>query len=169
MNDTDFTYGYGAEQYDPETPLLDCTGSVICSKCGKFHGYCDTINQLKEKQMLPNPDQEQGGSTRKTSNRLHVSDLSKQPREAKIVMVKADPKGRYGPQVICKVAVNGEVKFWYLDIKKNPNYKLLVSQFGNDENDWAGQKILLGTEQDEFSDNFFVRVSFPTEEKRSRK
>lgn len=168
MNDTDFNYGAN-EQYDPETPLLDCTGRVQCTKCGKFFGYHDSITQLQEKQMLPNPDSTSGsssggGRTQKPSNRLHVNDLSKQPRDAKIVMVKADPSGRYGPQVICKIAVNGEIKFWYLDIKKNPNYKLLVDKFGNEENDWAGEKILLGTEQDSFSDNYFIRVSFPGNE-----
>jgi hypothetical protein len=161
-DDTDFNHGFN-EQMNPE-----CTGSIICSKCGKFHGYCDTITQLKEKQMLPNADSSQAERPSKKSNRLHTNDLTKQPREAKILMVKSDPNGRYGAQVICKLAVNGEIKFWYLDIKKNPNYRLLVDKFGNDENDWAGQKILLGLEQDEFSDNFFVRVSFPVAEGRRK-
>lgn len=162
MTDTDFNYGAN-EQYDPETPLLDCTGRVQCTKCGKFFGYHDSITQLQEKQMLPNPESagSGGGKTQKPSNRLQTTDLSRQPREAKIVMVKSDPSGRYGAQVICKIAVNGEVKFWYLDIKKNPNYKLLVDKFGNDENDWVSEKILLGVEKDDFSDNLFVRVSFP--------
>jgi hypothetical protein len=115
--------------------------------------------------MLPNADSSQAASPSKKSNRLHQTDLSKTPREGKIIMVKADPNGRFGAQVICKVAVNGEIKFWYLDIKKNPNYRLLVEKFGNDENDWVNQKILLGLDLDEFSDNYFVRVSFPATEK----
>ncbi len=119
--------------------------------------------------MLPQADstdsnRAERGAARK-SNRLRVEDLSTTPRDAKIIAVKADLEGRFGAQVIAKLAVNGDTKFWYLSIKKNPNYKLLVEKFGHDENDWAGQKILLATQQDEFSDQYFVRVSFPQEAK----
>ena len=120
--------------------------------------------------MLPNPDQapQRGANNQRKSNRLRVEDLSHEPREAKILAVKADPDGRFGAQVIAKIAVNGEIKFWYLDIKKNPNYKHLVGKFGNDENDWAGQRILLGLEQDNFSDNWFIRVTFSEKATKTR-
>lgn len=123
--------------------------------------------------MLPNADQPQSsgrsGGSQKTSNRLRSEDLSKEKRDAKILAVKADPDGRYGAQVIVKVAVNGGVKFWYLDIKKNPNYKLMVEKFGNDENDWVDARIQLDLEQDGFSDNWFIRVHFPETTKSTRK
>jgi len=142
------------------------------------HPICDAVDKavkqitqmVKENQnMLPQSDgttsnRASRGATNK-GNRLRVEDLSKEPRDAKILAVKADLEGRYGAQVIAKVAVNGATKFWYLDIKKNPNYKILTAKFGHDENEWAGQKILLGLEQDEFSDNWFVRVSFPAARK----
>ena len=95
------------------------------------------------------------------SNRLKVEDLSMDPRSAKIQMVKADLEGRFGAQVIVKLSVNGMTKFWYLNIKTNPNYQLLVAKFGHDENDWAGEQILLGLVQDGFYDQYLIRVSFP--------
>jgi hypothetical protein len=103
------------------------------------------------------------------TNRLKPEDLSSTPRDGKILAARADLNGKFGAQVILKVAVNGEIKFWYLDIKKNPNYQLLTEKFGHEENDWVNQKILLDTEQDEFYGNYYVRVSFPEVKKGSGK
>ena len=106
----------------------------------------------------------------KTSNRLTVEYLQqngaslKESLPAKILMVKAEEnKFQSGAvQVICKVAINGEIRFWYLDIKKNPNYGLLTKKFGHDENEWIDKQILLGLEQNDFYENQLIRVSFPT-------
>lgn len=124
--------------------------------------------------MLPGQDSGDGGrggrGGNRKSNKLTVEDLSVQPREAKILAVKASD-GQFGPQVVVKLSVNGESKFWYVSTKKdkNPNYGLLLARFGRDENEWAGQKILLASELDDFTDNYYIRVSFPEKEaKRTR-
>ena len=167
---TDFVYGHGDIDSLPSQQTEACGGTVECRACGKFHGWCDELTKNKENiTMLP---QAEGSTSNRASrgdnnksNRLRVEDLSTTPREGKIVAVRADLQGKYGAQVIVKLAVGGETKFWYLDIKKNPNYKLLTAKFGHDENEWVGQKILLGTEKDDFTDNYFVRVSFPISKK----
>jgi hypothetical protein len=165
MNDEDFEFGANSNAGRVE----ECSGTVECRSCNKFHGWCDEVTaKLKGEQMLPTADQPTGRTGRAKTNRLRPEDLNAQPREAKIKMVKADPDGKFGSQVIVKLAVNGEVKFWYISLAKNPNYKILTEKFGHDENDWAGETILLGTEKDEFSDNLFIRVSFPEENKKKK-
>jgi hypothetical protein len=82
-------------------------------------------------------------------------------KEAKVLAVRNDPENRFGPSVVLKLALAGETIFWNINLKRNPNYQLLEKQFGLDENDWVGQKILLGLEQDGFSENYFIRVDFP--------
>lgn len=170
MADTDFDYGWFDNTQQP--PTEECGGTVECSVCGKFHGWCNELDKLKENSMLPAADSTSGRGARsgqaKNSNRLRVDDLSKDPVEAKILMVKSDLDGKYGAQVIAKIAIKGDTKFWYLDIKKNPNYRLMVAKFGQDENEWVDQRILLGLEKDDFNDQFFVRVTFPAKEKRAR-
>lgn len=167
MSDEDFDPNNFPEQEE----IPSCGGSVECKACGKFHGWCDEVEiQLKGETMLPrssggSSSTQQSGGRAKPSNRLTTTDLSDTPREGKILMVKADPNGKFGPQAICKIAVNGEVKFWYLDIKKNPNYTILLDKFGENENEWAGQRIMLFNEQDDFSDNWFIRVTFPEKSK----
>lgn len=169
--DGSFEYGHNTEPAQEK-----CSGTVECSACKKFHGWCDEVEaKLKGETMLPNADQSDRSSGRRNdggqrkSNRLRAEDLSTDKRDAKILAVKADPDGRYGAQVIAKIAVNGEVKFWYLDIKKNPNYKLLVDKLGHDENNWPDTRIQLDLEKDDFSDNMFIRVHFPEATKSSRK
>lgn len=94
--------------------------------------------------------------------KLQITDLSRTPKEAKITGVKA-VEGQYGAQVLCKLAIGGESRLWYLtaDIKKNPNYKLLIDKFGTEENDWMNQTILLGTVTDDVTEQAFIRVTFP--------
>lgn len=87
--------------------------------------------------------------------------LSKQPKAGKILAVKVDTEGKFGTRVVCKLAFDGKTIFYGINIAKNPNYELMTARFGQDENDWVGQGILLGLEKDDFSDQYFVRVSFP--------
>ena len=117
--------------------------------------------------MLPRSD-ESGSTTRARRpgqlRYLKVDDVTTDPQTAKVLGVKVDEEGRYGTRVVLKLTFKGQTMFWGLGIKKNPNYDLLVGKFGHDENDWVGRHILLSAEQDEFSENFFIRVSFPAGE-----
>ena len=178
MNDTDFNYGHGAdEKYDPETPLLDCTGRVQCTKCGKFFGYHDTISQLQENQMLPEsgeetqPSRGSGVPSGKNSNRFRPEDVPTE-RPVRIIAVKVEEKKKEfggGTQVVVKVAVNGGTKFWYLDIKKNPNFVDLRGFFGADENDWVDKVVLCKAEADGFYGNQVIRTRLEKEEKKPKK
>jgi len=100
---------------------------------------------------------------------LKNEQLTKQPKEAKILGVKGDPENKFGARVILKLALDGSTYFWGVGIKKNPNYALLEKEFGLDENDWTGQKILLNLEPDEFTEQYFIRVSFPYREPDKKK
>lgn len=161
MSDTDFEFGANTQEGS------DCGGTVECSVCGKFHGWCNELDKLKENKMIPSSG-EAGSTGRRggTSNRLTAADLSKEPRDAKILAARYEAEGKFGkPQVIVKMAINGTIRFWYLDMKKNPNLQLLIEQFGKNENDWAGERILMGLEEDPFHDTWYPRVSFPEKDK----
>ena len=88
--------------------------------------------------------------------------LSTSTKEAKILDIKVETENRFGPSVVLKLALEGKMVLWTVRIKNNPNYSLLTEHFGHDENEFVGQKILLAMEKDDFSEQYFPRVSFPT-------
>jgi len=91
--------------------------------------------------------------------------LTQQPKEAKILDVRLDSENKFGPRVILKIAIGGSTRFFGVNLKKNPNYQILLDKFGRDENEWVGQKILIGLEKDEFTENYYSRITFPTSAK----
>jgi hypothetical protein len=160
MSDTDFEFGHN------EPADYRCMGSVQCKVCGKFHGYCAEVLEEKEKQkMLPTGDETPAAGKKRTGGMewLKNEDLSKTPKEAKILGVRLDGENRYGPRVNVKLALEGKIKFWGIPTakSKSPNYRLLLDKFGADENDWVDKRILILLEQDEFSGQWFPRVDFP--------
>lgn len=106
----------------------------------------------------------QGALTYLTNDMLS----SKEVRTGKILATKLDEENRFGARVILKMAFEGKTVFYGVNIKKNPNYKLLLDQFGREENDWVGNTIGLKLEKDEFTDGYFARVSFPEKQGRGR-
>lgn len=169
--DTDFN----PEEFDnqPADYTYRCMGAVECTTCRKYHGRCAEIEEEK-KQMLPTGDGQETKGRRRSGGSameyLNNADLSKSPKEARILAVKADADNKFGPRVIVKITLEGQVKFWSVPTNKSksPNYRLLLDKFGPDENDWADKKIVLFLEQDEFSGNWFPRVDFPAEDKKRK-
>lgn len=164
MPDTDFEFGHNKEPsvYD------DCMGSVKCSACGKFHGYCKELNEDKEKlKMLPTGNEPQSGSRTKRQGGMDWiknEDLGLQPKEAKILMVRYNKEGRFGARVEMKLAIEGKIKYWGIPPKiegNSPNYRDLTAKFGHDENDWVDKRILLALEKEDFGEQYFIRVLFP--------
>jgi hypothetical protein len=142
--------------------------------------YCkeritEITKHLKENTLLPKADSAPTTSGKSTRSRgqglnwLRNEDLSKTPKAAKILAVRYDGENKFGPRVILKMAFEGETKFWGVSIKKNPNYKLLLEKFGEDENDWVSSSILLWLEAEEFSEQYYTRVGFPEAKEKSRK
>jgi len=164
-------YGTGNDICGADETISPAFERHLEGLCSVIRDRIESItNTIKENAtMLPQSSGQTASRTargqKNNSNRLRPEDLSSQAREGKILAARADLEGKYGAQVILKIAVNGEIKFWYLDIKKNPNYQLLTEKFGFDENEWVNQKILLGVEQDDFYGNYWVRVSFPENKK----
>lgn len=173
--DTDFDYGFNDS---PETGTdIDkriaeqaagrCMGKVYCLDCNKYHGYCVEIEEKIK--MLPTGDETPTGTKRKVGGMefLKNEDLSRNPKEAKILAVRLDSENKYGPRINIKLAIDGKTKFWGVPTakSKSPNYRLLLDKFGAEENDWIDRRILLFLEQDDFSGNFFMRVDFPSEPK----
>lgn len=125
--------------------------------------------------MLPNagaPKQGRGSSQQSGSGGggttlpyLNQGHLSVEPQEAEILMVRDDPKHRFGHVVIVKLSMGGTVYLWTLNINNNPNFAILLKQFGKDEAKWQGKKILLCLEQDEFSESYNIRTHFPPKSK----
>lgn len=125
--------------------------------------------------MLPAyTDDDSGVKGRRNKSRTGVpfltsEDLSKSPKEGKILGVRHDPENKFGPAVLVKLALDGKAFMWTLRVKKNPNLQLLIGKFGRDENDWVGQKIRLYLELDEFSEQYFPRVQFTDEKSNSKR
>lgn len=91
---------------------------------------------------------------------------AKSQTPARITAVKVDEDNKYGARIILKLAMKGDTIFWGINIKKNPNYKLLTDKLGFEENDWVDQEILLGLDQDSFTGSYFARVDFPEKKKK---
>jgi hypothetical protein len=127
------------------------------------------LNQLREKfkkefsQMLPTGNR--SITTNKNPNAmvyLTNDHLSITPKSAKILAVRLDSEGKFGARVILKLAFDGKTLFWGVSCSlKNPNYTNLIQKFTADENEWVGQNILLSLEKDDFTDQYFSRVTFP--------
>lgn len=177
-HDTDFEFGANvdnartepANSVELESQSVDkCMGSVKCERCRKFHGYCAEVQEIKENtNMLPTGET----SASKSSNRkgglawIRIEDLTTTPQEAKILMVRLQEEGQWGPRVNLKLAFKGEIR--YLGLKpsrKDPRYSMLLDAYGADENNWVDARILLYAEKDEFSESYNMRVSLPEKPK----
>lgn len=129
----------------------------------------ELTNYVKEFEMLPDNMGEAPSRGKRSTAKvpyIGVEDLDTTPREAKILAVRANPNGRYGGQVIVKIAIAGKAMMWGVSLK-NPNYDLLLKKFGRGENDWINQKIYLHNELDDFSENYNIRVSFGEDDSQS--
>lgn len=165
-NETDFAYGYN-EPAEPSSSDSNashddgCMGSVRCERCRKFHGYCREVEERIK--MLPTGDTVPSRGNRKGGlNWLKPEALTTTPQEAKILMVRYQEEGQWGPRVNMKLAFKGEIFFLGVKpSKKDPRYAVLLAKFGADENDWVDQRILLALEKDEFSEAYNMRIIVP--------
>ena len=165
--DTDFNFGNNApEQSEDIDRRIEaeaagrCMGRVMCQICKKFHGYCIEVQEEKEKyKMLPSGDGTSKSNTRKGGlDFLTIDDLSTQPQEVKILMVRYNENGQWGPTVMLKTAFKGSIKYVSIKpTKKDPRYKLLLDHFGPDENNWVDQRFLVMAEKDEFTEAFRMK------------
>lgn len=122
--------------------------------------------EKENEEMLPNagaPRQggRQSGGGGDSLPYLNQSVLSTEPKEGEILAVRNEPKHRFGPSVVVKLSLENKTYLWTLNINNNPNFAILLKQFGKDEAKWAGKKILLVLEQDEFSEQYNIRTHFP--------
>ena len=121
--------------------------------------------------MLPSSGGQQqtgtsGGRRRQGGfNWIQNEMLSTTPRPAKILGVKPNANGKFGATVILKLALDGQTTYWSVNVKKDPNYPILEKEFGLDENNWVSKPILIHLEQDEFSEQYYKRVSFPPKQR----
>lgn len=179
--DTDFDFGANASKESIDERIARehasrCMERICCSVCGFSFGFCQEVQDEKEKlRMLPSGNEQATG--RKAASKsgikwLSTDDLNNQPQEAKILAVNYNKDGKFGARVEMKLAFNGEICYWGVPPKKddkNPNYKLLLEKFGPNENDWIDQRILLFTEPHKFYEGqYFIRVDFPTQKGKTR-
>lgn len=177
--DTDFGFGHnevvttneGGPDIDrriAEEAAGRCMGRVYCQVCKTFHGYCVEVAEDKERlKMLPTGNESAGSGQKRKGGMdwLKNEDLNTTGKEAKILMVRYNKEGRFGARVEMKLAIDGMIRYWGVPPKsddRNPNYKLLTDKFGHDENNWVEQRIILLLVQDDFSQQYFVRVDFPS-------
>ena len=164
---TDFTFGANVPHGDSESideriarqAAERCMEKVYCGACKKYHGYCAEITEEKERlKMLPTGD---GTGTRRTGGGglafINPEDLSTQPQEAKILMVKFTEKGGKSqqPSITLKVAFKGDIRYvWVPARMSDPRYKMLINSFGPDENNWIDERFTLYLEKNEFTEKY---------------
>lgn len=110
--------------------------------------------------MLPSGTGSPSTTTKKDGiPTLTNEQLSTSAKKVKILGIKA-VDGRFGKQIKAKVAVDGSMYFWYLNLK-SPQWEVLKGKFGLDENEYVGVEVLLSLEKDDFEERYFVAVDFP--------
>jgi hypothetical protein len=169
--DTDFDYGANVHSESgteidrriAEEAAGRCMGRVLCQVCKKFHGYCV---EVQEKIMLPTGDDQ--GNNRRSGQRqgglnfINNQDLTDQPQEAKVLMVKFTEKGKQGPSITLKLAFGNEMRYLWVPCRKtDARYATLLGAFGPNENNWVDKRIHLLLEKDEFSEGFRTAVQIP--------
>lgn len=175
-SDTDFAFGSNVPEESGLTEEAPrCMERVICGTCGVSHGFCAEITEDKEKyKMLPT-----GNETTTTRGKrqggmewIKPEDLTLQPKEAKILMVRYNKEGRFGARVELKLAFDGHIKYIGISPKlegNSPNYRILTAAFGHDENDWIDQRIVLFLEKEDFGEQYFVRIDVPEDKTKSKR
>ena len=161
-DDREFPFGYNNRDHpgnlwntDP-----DCIAPVVCSGCGKFHGYCDTVtqklNSTGEKTMsLPAPQAKAGGGRFKRRPFLKGKDIkSKGVTQITIEAVREAPKAFENADVLVDVKIGSKEFTWPLAFSKTA-YRVLYEKFGKDEKKWKGT---VKAEQDTYLGNAFVRL-----------
>jgi hypothetical protein len=119
--------------------------------------------------MLPQVGGGRGKKPRTGLPFLTFEMLTTTPKDATIVDVKYDETNQFGPSVVLKLVLERKTVLWTVRIKNNPNYELLTEQFGHDESEFKDKKIQLAMEKDNFSEQYFPRVSFPTVETQTKR
>jgi hypothetical protein len=110
--------------------------------------------------MIPTDGKNSSSKRRNNKKWLATEDLTRQPKEAKVLGAKYNANGQYGPAIEVKFSLEGESRFWTLRTT-NPNWDIFVKQLGAEENDWVGNKFLINLEYDEYEEQYFPHVSFP--------
>lgn len=181
---TDFEFGHN-EPVRSSSESIDeriareqagrCLEKIYCQACKRYHGLCSEIAEEKEKlKMLPTGDGN-NNSRRNTGGGLpfiNTEDLSTQPQEAKILMVKFTEKGGKSnqPSITLKVAFKGEIKYVWMPARiSDPRYKMFLDAFGPDENNWVDERFTMQLKKDEFTEKYQTQFNIIQEKKGARK
>jgi len=152
--DTEFDYGYNAinaqraprqSEMDSETSWSEasCTGAVKCTRCGKFHGYCDAVSLNKEKAEGMKIPAGSGASTRGPQF-LNAKDVGRQCK-AKIVEVGEAPGYMKYSDYAITLSINGD-KFLRGERFGSMNTRAIVERYGDKTEKWKGKTITLKTQ-----------------------
>lgn len=118
--------------------------------------------------MLPKQAPEQTQQKQGGMDYISNVDLNSEPQEFEVMDVKLDTENQYGARVVIKMYFQRRVRFWGVKLptkrSKNPNYDLLLEEWGEDEQTWIGKKGTLHLAKDRFSEQYFARVGFPVAE-----
>ena len=92
---------------------------------------------------------------------------STDPRSTEIIAVKLTENNRDQTQVSIKMNYGGVLYLWNLRTN-NPNLETLIKYFGDDEQTWAGKKVMIANVEDEFSGTVWPTVVEKVSSKRER-
>lgn len=180
MGDTSFGFGHNIPDESIDERIAReqaerCMEKLYCPACKRYHGYCAEIAEEKEKlKMLPTGDGN-NNSRRNTGGGLpfiNAEDLSTQPQEAKILMVKFTEKGGKSnqPSITLKCAFKGDIRYVWMPARtSDARYKLFLDAFGPDENNWVEERFTMHLEKNEFTEKYETRFVIPKEKKGARK
>lgn len=165
-------------KHDLQTYHAECLHEIVCTSCGIVHGYCCDLQVLtfkKENQKMINLNgnqTQQRNQNKKNRNGLPflgAQDTSRTPQPAKVISARLekDPY-RVGMQVV-SMRVEYHMQHWLLNLRfNNPNLLTLVTAWGEDESQWAGQEFSVYSEQDKHNDQIWLRVE-PSRKSTSKK
>lgn len=142
----------------------------------------EITTRIKEKYMIPNyagrgqqAAKSTGGSRQAQRSGFPYLNQTNQTEylevgnkfETKILdcRVNSSPSGNQSP-ITLKLAIKGRTVLWGLRTN-NPALETLIQLFGQNENDWSGQKIFMFLEEDEFTGQIWPHVG-PVEGKKGK-
>jgi hypothetical protein len=175
-DDTDFNFGANVPDESIDERIAReqaerCMEKIYCGACKRYHGYCAEITEDKEKmKMLPTGD---GTQTRSRNNSggglafVNPEDLSTQPQEAKILMVKFTEKGGKSnqPSITLKIAFKGDIRYVWMPARiSDPRYKLFLDAFGPDENNWVEERFTMKLKKDDFTEKYQTQYEIVKEQ-----
>lgn len=149
----------GPENCDTGLPDYTCMGSVKCTACGKFLGYCKEVqdiltgtidrpgNEPNEDSTMDmtthyDKDSKKGGKKYKQRPFLKATDIAAKGSTAKILDFREAPKQIEYSDFLCDIVIGKKEFTWGLR-SKSVTLNMLIDSLGKRTEKWTGKTVKL--------------------------